>query len=121
MFGFRKKISREEDPRVPIYKRADCLGGGCPEFGGTECESRLELLEATGKSGGKDLGPKIIDCSFALYGQVCMAGEEQVVVSRVVESPNGQADALELVGRSGQTEGQRIVLDTPLEAIQFAD
>lgn len=108
-------------PRVPIYKRAACLGDGCPEFGGTECESRLELLEATGKSGGIDLGPKVNDCSYALYGQICMAGEEQVVVRRIAESPSGQADALELVARLGRTYGQRIVLNTPPEAIQFAD
>lgn len=108
-------------PRVPIYKRVDCLESECPNFEGDTCNSRLELLEATGKSGGKDLGPRVEDCSYALYGQVCMAGEEQVVVKRVVESPNEQADALELVGRSGRTDGQRIVLTTPPEAVVFPD
>lgn len=112
MFGKNK-------PRVPIYKRADCLGNECPNFESDNCDSRLELLEATGKSGGKDLGPKVEDCSYALYGQVCMGGEEQVVVKRVAESPNGQADSLELVARTGRTDGQVIVLDTPPEAIYF--
>ena len=112
MFGKNKA-------RVPIYKRACCLGEDCPEFSGTPCESRLELLEATGKSGGKDLGPMVDDCSYALYGQVCMAGEEQVVVRRITESPNGQADAMELIGRSGRSVRQRIILNTPSDAIQF--
>lgn len=105
--------------RVPIYKKADCLGEQCPEFQGNRCESRLELLEATGKSGGKDKGPLVEDCGYALYGQVCMAGDEQVVVRRVTESPNGRGSMAELIGRSGLTDDQRIVLTTPPEAIQF--
>lgn len=109
-----------EKPRVPIYIRADCLGSGCPEFGGAVCESRLELLEATGESGGKELGPWVDDCSYALYGQVCMAGV-QVVVGLITQSPNEQASPMELIGRSGRIEGQRIVLNTPPEAIRFAD
>ena len=110
---------RKQSPRVPIYKPADCLGETCPEYSGEDCDSRLELLEAAGKSGGKDLGPKVGHCNYALYGQVCMGGDEQVVVGRVTESPNGQADAMELIARAGRTDGQRIVLDTPTEAIEF--
>jgi len=111
----------KEKPRIPIYKRADCIEEDCPDFNGTRCVSRLELLEATGKSGGQDLGPVIDDCSYALYGQVCMAGDEQVVVRRIAESPNGQADAMELIGRSGRTDGQRIVLNTPSDAVRFTE
>lgn len=112
MFGKNKR-------RILIYKKVDCLGEVCPEYQGNECDSRLELLEAKGKTGGKDTAPLDRDCDYALYGQVCMAGDEQIVVRRVVESPNGQGSAMELVGRSGRTDGQRIVLTTPPEAIVF--
>jgi hypothetical protein len=107
--------------RVPIYKRAECLGEDCPEFKGDICESRLELIEATGKSGGIDKGPLVEDCSYALYGQVCMAGEEQIVVGRVAESPNGKGSAAEMIGSSGRTDGKRIVLNTLPSNIYFND
>lgn len=115
---FKKKNRRG---RVPIYKRADCLDEQCPEYKGVECNSRLELLEASGKSGGKDKAPKVSDCNYALYGQVCMAGVEQLVVNRIAESPNGNADTMELVAPAGKTDCQRIALNTPLGAIHFKD
>lgn len=111
---FRK--SRE---RIPVYKQAQCLGEVCAYFSGVECESRLELLEASGKSGGRDLAPLKDDCSYAAYGQVCMGGEEQVVVRLHTGSPNGQASGMELIGRVGRLEDQRIVLTTPPEAVVF--
>ncbi|MCA1806764.1 MAG: hypothetical protein LC687_02710, partial [Actinobacteria bacterium] len=92
MFGKNKR-------RIPIYVKADCLGEECPEFQGTECESRMELLDAKGASGGIDKAPLKRQCDYALYGQVCMAGDEQVVVNAVAESPNGQGSVMELVGR----------------------
>ncbi len=110
---------RRSKPRVPIYKQAACLGEQCPAYNGTGCESRLELLEATGRSGGTDRGPEVEDCSFALYGRVCMGGAEQVVVERIAESPNGHASAMEMVGRMARTDGTRIVLTTPPEAVKF--
>lgn len=120
MFGKRKltpdKLSTD---RVPVYKRVECLGPKCESYQDTACDSRLELLEATGKSGGAAMGPFIEDCGYALYGQVCMAGDEQLVINRVVESPNGRASGAELIGRSGRTDGQRIVLNTPLESIVY--
>lgn len=114
----REKII-DHGERVPIYKQQECLGEACTYYSGIECSSRLELLRATGKSGGKDKGPLREDCSYALYGQVCMGGEEQVVVRLHSESPNGQASLAELVGRSGMYEEQKIVLTTPAENIIF--
>ncbi|MGZ6004964.1 MAG: hypothetical protein ACXWLH_02330 [Candidatus Saccharimonadales bacterium] len=107
--------------RLPIYKRAQCLGEACMYFSGKKCSSRLELLEAKGTSGGPDLAPLVEDCSYALYGQVCMGGDEQVVVKRIVESPNHNGNPAELVARAGRTENQRIVLNTPVDSIHFAD
>ena len=117
----KDSVSMSNAGRVPIYKPAQCLGEACPEYGGSSCTSRWELLEATGESGGEDLAPKVADCDYALYGQVCMAGAEQVVVGRAAESPNSQAGSAELIGRAGRTDGQKIVLTTPPEAITFAD
>jgi hypothetical protein len=113
MFG------RKNKERVPIYKPADCLGSSCEFYAGEDCNARLELLDATGKSGGVDKGPYVHDSSYALYGRVCMGGEEQVVVSLSAESPNGEASMAEMVGRSMLLEGQRIVLNTPPEEIKF--
>lgn len=110
---------RRNRERVPIYKPMDCLGETCEYFSGENCNARLELLNATGKSGGVDKGPYAEDCSYALYGKVCMGGEEQVVVGLSADSPNGKASMAEMVGRSGVYEGQRIVLNTPLEDIKF--
>jgi|SRR5665213_1954431 len=112
-------LSAEARARVPKYKRAECLGSNCVNYLGEPCDSRLELLEASGKSGGIDLGPRNRDCNYAMYGQVCMGSDEQPVVSRSAESPNGQASTAELIARMGRTDGQRIVLNTPSEDVVF--
>ena len=112
---FRKKSK----DRVAIYKPAECLGEACERFSGQDCDARLELLDATGKSGGVDKGPVAEDCSYALYGRVCMGGDEQLVVRLEATSPNGQASTAEMIGRSGIFEGQRIVLNTPPEDIKY--
>ncbi|PJE65574.1 hypothetical protein COU91_01005 [Candidatus Saccharibacteria bacterium CG10_big_fil_rev_8_21_14_0_10_47_8] len=113
--GIRNRIrealnTQDKGERVPVLRPAQCLGESCVYFAGQDCESRLELLEATGKSGGKDLGPLIDESSYALYGHVCTGGSENVVVGLSAESPNGSATPMELVGRAGRVEGQRIVL-----------
>lgn len=113
MFGKKNK------ERVAIYKPTGCLGEDCEFFAGQACNARLELLDATGKSGGKDKAPYVDDCSYALYGKVCMGGDEQVVVELSASSPNGEASMAEMIGRSGIFEGQRIVLNTPPEDIKF--
>lgn len=113
MFG------RKKEGRVAIYKPADCLGSSCEFYAGEDCNARLELLDATGKSGGVDKGPYVKDCSYALYGKVCMGGEEQVVVGLSSTSPNGSASLAEMVGRSGLYEDQRIVLNTPAKDIKL--
>jgi hypothetical protein len=113
MFG------RKGRERVAIYKPADCLGSSCEFYTGKDCDARLELLNATGKSGETDKGPYVDDCSYALYGKVCMGGDEQVVVGLSSSSPNGKASLAEMVGRSGLYEDQRIVLNTPPEEIKF--
>jgi hypothetical protein len=113
MFG------RKNGERVAIYKQLDCLGSSCKFYAGDDCNARLELLDATGKSGGVDKGPLVDDCSYALYGKVCMGGEEQVVVGLSSISPNGNASLAEMVGRSGRYEDQHIVLNTPPEEVKF--
>lgn len=105
--------------RVPIYKPAECLGESCAYFQEEDCNARLELLDASGKSGGVDKGPRVNDCNYALYGRVCMGGDEQVVVGLEATSPNGQASAAEIIARAGLLEGQRIVLNTPPEEVKF--
>ena len=110
---------RSNRERVKIYKPAECLGESCEYFSGQECSARRELLDATGKSGGKDKGPYVDDCSYALYGKVCMGSEEQVVIGLEPSSPNGKASLAEMVGRVGLFEDQRIVLNTPSEVIEF--
>ncbi len=119
MLRRNREKPEESGERIPIYKRAACLGEACTYFSGVECTSRLELLEALGKSGGKDKAPLREDCNYALYGQVCMGGDEQVVIGLHAESPNSNAGAMELVGRSGRYEEQRIVLTTPAESIVY--
>jgi len=113
MFG---KQSKE---RVAIYKPSDCLGSSCELYAGNDCSARLELLDATGKTGAVDKGPYVEGCSYALYGKVCMGGDEQVVVGLNSSSPNGKASLAEMVGRSGRYEDQRIVLNTPPENVKF--
>ncbi len=119
MFRRRQAESEVVGERLPVYRRAECLGETCMYYSGVRCESRLELLEALGESGGKDKAPLLEDCSYALYGQVCMGGDEQVVVGLHTDSPNGKAGAMELIGRSGRYEQQRIVLTTPPDAIVY--
>ncbi len=119
MFGKTKEAPKDSLSRIPIYKSQDCLGEACEYYSGTSCISRMELLEATGKSGGEDKAPLREECSYALYGQVCMGGEEQVVVRLHAESPNQLASSMELVARMGRLESQHIVLTTPNEAISF--
>ncbi|MDB5177600.1 MAG: hypothetical protein JWN75_1268, partial [Candidatus Saccharibacteria bacterium] len=55
-------FKRKSKSRVPIYKPADCLGETCEYFSEEDCTARLELLDATGKSGGVDKGPRVDDC-----------------------------------------------------------
>lgn len=107
-----RQLSKREDEgeRLPAIKPAQCLGEACVYFAGSNCQSRLELLEASGKSGGVDRGPLVRDSSYSLYGHVCTGGAENIVVGLQVDSPNGQADAAELIARAGRLEGQRIIL-----------
>jgi hypothetical protein len=116
---FRRKREQESGERIPIYKPAECMGEACEYFTGEACASRLELLEASGESGEKGKAPLREDCKYALYGQVCMGGEQQVVIRLHAESPNEKASAMELVARMGRLDDQHIVLNTPAEAINF--
>jgi len=107
----QEALSQQGDrERIPVLKPVQCLGESCVYFEGKDCESRLELLEATGKSGGEDIGPYVDDASYALYGQVCTGGAENVVIELHAETPNGEGSPMELVGRMGRLENQRIVL-----------
>ena len=101
---------KNDRERLPILMPIRCLGEKCVYFAETDCESRLELLEAIGKSGGTDISPYIDDSSYALYGQVCTGGVENIVVRLRADSPNGKADSMELYARMGRSENQRIVL-----------
>lgn len=124
MFG-KKRNKVESVPvtvnRVPVYLRAECLGVDCVNFQEQECNSRYELFEASGKSGGRDISPLVEDCSYARYGKICMAGEEQVVVGQMTVSPNGNASSMELVARAGRVSIIGDVLNTPAELVVFAD
>lgn len=113
MFGAKNR------QRIAIYKPAACLGPACEFYRGEDCNARLELLDATGKSGGVDKAPRMSDCSYALYGRVCMGGEEQVIMDFSVGSPNSRASLAEMVGRASVYEGQRLVLNTPPEEVKF--
>jgi hypothetical protein len=110
---------KKDKDRLPIYKPADCLGESCAYFSGDGCNARMELLDATGLAGGTDKAPYIKESSYALYGRVCMGGNEQVVVGLSSSSPNGQASAAEMIGRAGLYEDQRIILNTPADEVKF--
>lgn len=111
LFRRSEKLSSSSNTeRVPITKPAECLGQSCEYFSGQNCESRMELLEANGVSGGRDLGPFIEDSTYALYGRVCTGGDENVVMDLIAESPNGEGSPMELIGRMGRLEGQTIIL-----------
>lgn len=114
-----KLMNRQPARRIQIYKPADCLGDACFRYEGTPCDSRLELLESSGGFGGRDSAPIADGCSYALYGQVCMANEVQIVVRRRAESPNGRASALELAARLGRNEDIGTELNTSPEEIVF--
>ncbi len=117
MFGRAK--AKDLGERVPIYKPASCLGEACKYFLGSLCNSRYELLESSGESGGQDKGPLVEHSSYALYGKVCTGGYEQVVVQLYAESPNHQGSTAELIARSGGLEGSHIVLTTSVNGVKF--
>lgn len=110
---------RNNGERVAIYKRADCLGSSCEFYIGNDCNARLELLHATGKSGGIDESPYERDCNYALYGNVCMGGEEQVVVGLSARSPNGRPSSKEMGELTNLYVDQHIILNTPPEDVIF--
>jgi hypothetical protein len=104
-----QEITSERE-RLPLTKPAQCLGTSCIYFVGKECESRMELLEATGAGKNTSVPPFKEDASYALYGQVCTGGVDEEIVRFAPESPNGLASTEELIGRMGRLEGQKIVL-----------
>lgn len=112
-------MNRQPVQRIPAYKPADCLGEDCFRYEGTPCDSRLELLESSGGFGGRDLAPIADGCSYALYGQVCMANEVQLVIRRQAVSPNGRASPLELAARIGRNNDIGTELNTSPEEIVF--
>lgn len=87
--------------RLPTTVAAQCLGARCVNFTGVDCQSRLELLQADGASGGPDLPPYVDDATFVIRGQVCIGGDKDKLVAIRAEALEPDVNPSMLVALGG--------------------
>lgn len=104
-FRRNKAESVDSRARLPQTLPAQCLGEQCVNFSGVACASYADLLQADGKSGGPNLPPYADEASYAIYGNICTAGEEEKIagISTVALKPEeiNPAKMIALSGRYG--------------------
>lgn len=102
-----------EGERLPKTLSLKCLGEQCLNSSGVTCAAYEALLEADGSSGATDQPPLKDEASFAIYGQVCLGGEEEQLVGLRAEILKQGVEVMKIIALSGRYGDMPLIIQTP--------